>query len=118
MAGRVEGAVGGELCWRDLVALDELPADGGGLVREVAGRRLAVFRGEAGVHVLDDECPHQGASLGLGVARDGEVACPWHSLHFRLTDGSSGDGLDECVAVHPARLTAAGRVEVGLRSPG
>ena len=67
--------------------------------------------------MLDDECPHQGASLGLGVALRGDVTCPWHAFHFSLSDGSNTDGLSLCVVVHPVRMSA-GRVQVGLPATG
>ena len=99
--------------WRDVARVDELPTDGTGKCIELEGRRYAVFRHEGRVHVLDDACPHMGASLGDGVLSRGEVTCPWHGWHFDLASGRNGDGLDACVAVHAARVVD-GRVEVRL----
>lgn len=93
-----------ERTWCELVRADELPVDGGGRSVEVEGRRYAVFLNGGRAHVLDDACPHQGASLGEGVLSRGEVTCPWHGWHFDLESGRNGDGLEACVAVHPARV--------------
>lgn len=47
----------------------------------VAGRRLVVWRGAAGLRVAPDACPHLGASLADGHVDDnGCVVCPWHGL--------------------------------------
>jgi nitrite reductase (NADH) small subunit len=102
--------------WRELGPIDGLPTDGTGRCVELEGRRYAVFRHAGGVHVLDDACPHMGASLGEGVLSRGEVTCPWHGWHFDLSSGRNGDGLDACVAVHPARVVE-GRLE-GLLPSG
>lgn len=56
--------------------------------RELGGRKLVVFRTEAGeVAALDAYCPHLGAHLGHGgrVEKDA-VRCPFHGLRFG-TDG-------------------------------
>jgi nitrite reductase/ring-hydroxylating ferredoxin subunit len=108
------GIDGRELCWHALCPGEDLPGDGTGRAFEVAGRRLAVFLHDGRPYALDDECPHQGASLGGGVLSRGEVTCPWHSFHFDLCTGRNADGLALQVAVHPARLRDDGTVEVGL----
>lgn len=90
--------------WQDLGRVEDLPAEGTGRCLEVGGRRYALFRRAGGVHVLDDSCPHMGASLGEGVLSRGEVTCPWHGWHFNLSSGCNADGLDARVAVYPARI--------------
>lgn len=102
--------------WQPVGRIEELPTDGGGLTVEVGGRAFALFRDGDRVHAIDDTCPHEGASLGMGVAKDGDVTCPWHGFHFSLATGRSTDGLDLCVRAHPARVRADGVVEV--RWPG
>jgi phenylpropionate dioxygenase-like ring-hydroxylating dioxygenase large terminal subunit len=47
------------------------------------GRKFVVFRTNDGaVAVLDDRCPHRGASLSLGTLVQGHVACPFHGFEF------------------------------------
>lgn len=100
--------------WRDLGCREgDLPTDGTGRCVELGGRRYAVFHHAGRVHVLDDACPHMGASLGDGVLSRGEVTCPWHGWHFDLASGCNADGLEARVAVHPARVVA-GRIEAEL----
>lgn len=106
------------LQWHCVARLEELPTDGAGLSLAVGRRQVALFHVDGELFALDDSCPHRGGSLGLGIARDGEVACPWHSFHFCLRTGRNTDGLDERVRVRPVRVDDEGRVEVGLpRAP-
>ncbi|TDJ71234.1 MAG: Rieske (2Fe-2S) protein [Planctomycetota bacterium] len=98
--------------WVRAVRRDELPTDGTGLALEVAGRAVALFSVDGEVRAIDDSCPHQGGSLGLGVVLEGEVTCPWHGWHFELATGRNTDGLAACVAVHRTRISAEGDVEV------
>lgn len=106
-----------DVSWVPAGTLAELPTDGGGASVEVGGLRLALFREGDGVSALADACPHMGASLGMGVALDGDVTCPWHGWHFRLADGKNTDGLEACVATYPARVDPEGRIEVALPPP-
>ncbi|RAX48752.1 2Fe-2S ferredoxin [Arthrobacter sp. AQ5-05] len=49
---------------------------------------IALFRTDSGrYYALDDECPHEVASLSEGWLEDGEIECPLHSSRFRLCDG-------------------------------
>jgi len=98
--------------WVRVARHAELPTDGTGLALEVAGRAIALFIADGEVRAIDDSCPHQGGSLGLGVVLEGEVTCPWHGWHFELATGRNTDGLAACVAVHRTRISAEGDVEV------
>lgn len=49
---------------------------------------IALFRTESGAYyALDDECPHEVASLSEGWIEGDEIECPLHSSRFRLRDG-------------------------------
>ena len=62
-------------------------APGSGKVIVLGERRLALFDDDGEYRVLDDACPHQGASLGEGSSFRGTVVCPWHSWSFDLKSG-------------------------------
>jgi nitrite reductase/ring-hydroxylating ferredoxin subunit len=104
--------------WHALCARGELPEDGTGRTLEVAGRRLAVFWHDGAPRVVDDRCPHEGASLGDGVISRGEVTCPFHAFHFDLCTGRNADGLDLSIEVFQARLREDGTVEAALGTVG
>lgn len=104
--------------WVEVCRLDELPSDGTGLSLPADGFQVAVFRIEGELHALDDSCPHQGGSLGMGVVKDGDVTCPWHGFHFCLRTGENTDTLDDRVRVRAVRSTEVGTVEVALPARG
>jgi nitrite reductase (NADH) small subunit len=63
----------------------------------VAGRRVAIFRTDDGLHAVSADCPHAGGPLQDGLVADGCVTCPLHGRRFDLRDGQriggDGDGL-------------------------
>ena len=49
---------------------------------------IGLFRSESGgYYALDDECPHEVASLSEGWIEGEEIECPLHSSRFGLRDG-------------------------------
>jgi nitrite reductase/ring-hydroxylating ferredoxin subunit len=107
--------------WRDLCALADVPAPGeGGLYVPVGNRAVAVFRvnetGTDRIRVIDDHCPHAGASLSAGCL-DREtidppntcVVCPWHGWAFDVNSGLCPDNAAYRVGVYEHRVEA-GRV--------
>jgi nitrite reductase (NADH) small subunit len=85
--------------------IDEIPLDRG-LVVEVEGRQVGVFRVAGQVYAYLNVCPHQGGPVGTGglfPAIRGEVrerrlreyldaettvvACPWHGWEFDARTG-------------------------------
>ena len=69
--------------------IDAVRAVGEGPCRYwIDGRELVVWRGDEGVLVAPNACPHLGASLADGAVRDGCLVCPWHGLVL----GSGGHG--------------------------
>ncbi|MDQ0094354.1 non-heme iron oxygenase ferredoxin subunit [Paeniglutamicibacter psychrophenolicus] len=60
-----------------------VPAESSGYPEDIA-----LFRADSGAYyALDDECPHEVASLSEGWIEDDEVECPLHSSRFCLRDG-------------------------------
>lgn len=52
----------------------------------IEGKRYALFRSGRGVHLVDDACPHRGASLSLGKRAGDCLQCPYHGWEY------DGDG--------------------------
>jgi len=69
-----------------IASVSELPP-GSARCFEIAGRRIAVFHTDAGFLAIDDECPHEGASLSEGAINGECVTCPWHAAEFDLRTG-------------------------------
>lgn len=77
--------------WTALCSVSDLGENGGQYVA-LNGHGLAVFRLACGtVRVLDDICPHAGASLSGGHVSDGCVVCPWHGWPFDVHQGHCPD---------------------------
>jgi NAD(P)H-dependent nitrite reductase small subunit len=72
--------------WLRVCAEADLAADRG-LVVEIEGRPIALFRDGDAVRGLDARCPHAAGPLGRGWVEHGAVVCPLHHWRFRLDDG-------------------------------
>jgi len=69
----------------------------GPAVRQIFGRRLAIFTTASGrVGVLDARCGHLGADLARGRVIGDALECPYHSWRYRT------DGTCENVPAEPA----------------
>ena len=82
----------------------------------VGGERLLVVRGEGGVCVFRDRCPHQGHPLSEGTLEGGLLTCRVHRHTF---DAASGNGVNPprpCLSVVPSRVEA-GQIMVELPGP-
>tara|TARA_Y100000389_G_C17382722_1_gene475271 strand:- start:110 stop:1039 length:930 start_codon:yes stop_codon:yes gene_type:complete len=53
----------------------------------IEGKKYALFRNSGGVHLIDDACPHRGASISLGKKVGECVQCPYHGWEY------DGDGV-------------------------
>ncbi len=102
---------GGE-AWEDLCDESELQQ---GIGRYVAkgNLRLAVFKEKDGIHVIDDECPHAGASLSAGFIEDGSVVCPFHFWTFDAKTGECHSCPGADINTYETRVEA-GKVQARL----
>lgn len=101
--------------WIDLCALADVPiADGeqpaGGHYVLHNDHAFAAWRFMDGtVRVMDDVCPHAGASLSAGHFNPQEncVVCPWHGWYFNRDHGRCPDNEDIAVKVYEVRVEGA-----------
>lgn len=91
---------------------DDVPM-GEGRAVTVAGRRIAVFRTQAGWWAVDQACPHAGGPLADGLASDCTVICPLHERRFRLDTGAAVGLAGPGVVAHEVEV-AGGEVRVRL----
>jgi len=99
--------------WTTLCHVDELPATDGHYV-EHGNRMFAVFRRGESVCVINDTCPHAGASLSAGFVDDECVVCPWHGWTFNIESGELVENPDIKVRRYPVRIVD-GNVQVQLQ---
>ncbi len=65
---------------------------------------IALFNIDGEVRAIDNECPHQGASLADGWVEDGVVSCPWHCWQFDTESGQCISVEDNDVRAYPIRI--------------
>jgi len=103
-------------------ALDDIPSDRG-LIVELDGRTIGLFRVDGEVHAILNVCPHQGGPVGRGgifpttrarveggrlieyLDRDTPVVCcPWHGWEFNLRTGVCTADPSRRVVRYPAEI--------------
>ena len=123
------GWLGGNLVYRDQIAVEHLSANAKKLIEttltpsssgvtvvaradelgvdqmkliHLGSRRVVLTRTEQGYRAFDDRCSHKGASLADGVMLCGTVHCPWHGSRFDVTTGAVKAGpAKEPIATYP-----------------
>jgi nitrite reductase (NADH) small subunit len=92
--------------------LVDLPPTGG-LQVTVQGRRIAIFKTEAGIFATDAECPHRGGPLSAGWVENGKVYCPLHGWEFDLRTGVCRANSERPITCFPIRISGD-EVQVGI----
>ncbi len=90
--------------WIVLCQVDEVPLGTGKYV--VVGKHgYAVFVVGDEVRVIDDNCPHAGASLSGGhLDEEGVVRCPMHNWYFDTCSGKCTDNERIGVETYESRV--------------
>jgi nitrite reductase (NADH) small subunit len=102
--------------------LDEIPSDRG-LIVELDGRQIGLFRVGEEVHAILNVCPHQGGPVGSGglfpttraevrgrrlveyLDHDAVVVCcPWHGWEFDVRTGICTADRSRRVVNYPAQV--------------
>ena len=95
--------------WVDLCAADEVSADTGHYVVH-DDRGYAILRDDEGkAYVMDNACPHAGATMATGFIQDGCAVCTWHAWPFELETGECPDNRDIRLKMYETR-ESGGRV--------
>lgn len=106
--------------WYRAAGLSELP-EGSARIVTVEGRSVGLVRVEDGVFALRNQCPHQGASLFMGVVKgtmlpsepgeyvyglkDRIIRCPLHGWEFDIETGKAIFGIsNKRVVTYPTEI--------------
>jgi Rieske 2Fe-2S family protein len=70
--------------WVGVCRLEEIPAPGSYVTREVAGHHLIILRAADGVRALENVCRHRGTTLCGAEAGQlsGSIQCPYHAWTY------------------------------------
>lgn len=52
------------------------------------GKEYCIVNLKGEIYAIDNICPHQGASLGLGEIKGEEIICPLHQWRFNVKTGA------------------------------
>ena len=92
--------------------------DGGAIVVEARGRKIALFNSGGAFYAIDNACRHLGGSLGAGDVYGTRVICPLHGWEYDFTTGASIDDPATRVACFPVKVDGDDvLVEVGDSAP-
>ncbi|RON09900.1 (2Fe-2S)-binding protein [Pseudomonas brassicacearum] len=86
------------------VPAGKLPRAGGRALVEFEGKSLALFNVEGDLFAIDDDCPHQGASLCGGRLEGRVIQCCAHGLRFDLRSGYLLNSTQLKVANYPVEV--------------
>jgi nitrite reductase [NAD(P)H] small subunit len=87
------------MSWIEIGRAADVPSYEGRRVT-VAGRRIAIFRTDDGLHAVAADCPHADGPLQDGLVADGCVTCPLHGRRFDLRTGAPLAGGDDELTVY------------------
>jgi 3-phenylpropionate/trans-cinnamate dioxygenase ferredoxin subunit len=93
-------------------AVDEL-APGQRKLVFAEGRSIVLFNIEGVLHAIDNDCPHNGASLASGKLDGTVLRCPAHGLKFDLTTGRMPGAGGLALRTFPVHVVE-GRLEIVL----
>src|ERR1700752_596950 len=79
------------------------------------GTKVCLVKGTKGIYAINDKCPHNGASLSLGMCNErNEIVCPMHRYPFNLESGKATAGMAIFVQTYPIVIQDDG-VFVGMK---
>ena len=86
------------------VPAGKFPQAGARALLELEGKSLALFNVDGELLVIDDSCPHQGASLCGGRLEGRVIPCCAHGLRFDLRTGYLLNSTALKVAQYPVEV--------------
>jgi len=78
--------------------------DGEGVVVEIDGKKIALFRCEGTYYATSNDCVHRGGPLGEGLLEGTTVICPWHGWEFDVSSGACLTDPKAKITVYPTRV--------------
>ena len=68
------------------------------------GKMICIANVLGKISAMDNECLHQGGSLGQGVVEDCKVVCPWHGWRWDPKTGAAEDHPDQKLKTYPIKV--------------
>src|SRR5215510_3976402 len=96
----------------EVLRVEELPP-GRGTCVTVAGKDIALFNVDGSIYAMENECLHQGLSLGTSELQGKVVTCRGHGWRYDVTTGNTLHVPDFGVATYPVKVVD-GTIMLGL----
>ena len=81
----------------------------------VKGKKICIAHTREGLFAVNDKCPHNGASLGMGqCTEENSIVCPVHRYHFDLKTGRAKSGIGDVADTYPLEIREDG-VYIGFQ---
>jgi nitrite reductase (NADH) small subunit len=68
------------------------------------GKMICIANVWGKLSAMDNECLHQGGSLGQGMVEDGKIVCPWHAWKWDPKTGVAVDHPDQKLNTYPIKV--------------
>lgn len=68
------------------------------------GKMICIVNVWGKLTAMDNECLHQGGSLGQGMVENGRVVCPWHGWNYDPKTGVAVDHPDQKLKTYPIKV--------------
>jgi 3-phenylpropionate/trans-cinnamate dioxygenase ferredoxin subunit len=80
------------------------------------GEKICVTKTEKGFYAVQDNCPHNGASLSKGFCtKNNEIVCPLHRYSYDLETGKATSGGAFALKTYPMQIKTDG-VYLGIKA--
>lgn len=97
-----------------VIPVSDMPVSGV-LCTTAAGTRIVLCRVGEEIHAVSNECTHANTSFEGGRLRRFRLICPLHGAMFDVRTGAPNGQLARGpLTVYPARINAAGVIEVDV----
>ena len=68
------------------------------------GKEICIVNAWGKLFAMDNECLHQGGSLGQGMVEDGKVVCPWHAWKWDPKTGAAVEHPEQKLKTYPIKV--------------
>jgi nitrite reductase/ring-hydroxylating ferredoxin subunit len=79
-------------------------SEGRGIMAQIAGNELALFRVGDEICAVDNACPHAGGPLADGKLEHGCITCPLHGWKFDVRTGSGVASTKASIKTYPTKI--------------
>lgn len=92
---------------------EELPEEDFIKQVQIMGKKLCMIRHQKQLYIVQNTCPHAGATLSGGWCKNGHLICPIHRWEYNLETGRGAEGQGDYINKYPIQLRPDG-VYVGF----